>query len=350
MFFCVIYRYAYYPLLASFPIFTLYYHLQKYPNDTKKALVESAISVLLYLLPIVILQQLSISLFPNEAGGSAQKTAAIFSQGISFYWNNLGKTDGFFFQNLFFISPIISLLEKSTKGEVLAWSISKIGLIITLIIVYHYIKKRFSERTSDTISAHFYRIGLITGLLNIALLLILALLVAPMQAGILDNYTYIQETRYFAPTIFFVFFYFFAEIEHKAFYKYLFSASLLYATLFTAYVFVNIHLLGKKDFAGTYNTYNADLAENLALLEKAKALYPEQRWVCSTTENISQRLFVTIGIACFEGDVAHYLNTHALDKNTYLLLSKEEMQKLPSNLYLDKQKDTIAKGRFILLH
>ena len=349
IFACTIFRFAYYPFIATFPLFLGYKMLQNRKKESKKYFVIILISLLIYGITFVCLQQILAYNFPSETNPSAQKTAAIFAHKITFYWQNLSKIDGFVIQNLFYLSPIHNLLAQSSRLNIFAILLSRGAFGLSLFMLYPYMQSLWRHRKIQDASADFYRLGFVTGLVNIGMLFILSLFVAPMQAGILDNYTYMQETRYFAPTLFFVLFFMFSQLQTQAIYRYTVIVALVFAFLFTGYIFFQIHFLGKKELKGTYSYYHADLAENIALLKQEKAKYPAQRWVCATENNISERLFITIGLAVFEGNVSSYLQHHAIPANCAFVLTPQEIAKIAPYLLLNKKREVIAKGRFVLI-
>lgn len=354
----IFFRYAYYPLMLLFPFYIGLKMWQENSGNSQsfwnnmtrflknKALYFIKIQVF-YLLPILILQQITLFYYPGEATGSTKSYAFLFQPTI--YWGNLWKTDGFLIQSLFYISPIQMFLEKTKEAELVSIIIAKIALLLTLIALYYYGKNLKSIWQTNLVQKPVYVVGFITFLLNVGMLFVMALFIAPMEAGIFHNYTYIQETRYFAPTFIFLLLFVCTQIEKNAFFRYLIYATFLYAIIFTTYVFSQIEILQKKDFIGTYQYYYDNLAENRVILKQEKAAKPYERWICTTLDDDSEKLFISIGIIPFEGNIVYYLQNHTIPEGVKLLLSQKEIENYPPNLLKDKQLDTICKKRFLLV-
>lgn len=352
------FRYAYYPLLLLFPMYMGLKMWQEsrinsysFIDNVIRFLKNKALPFLkiqtFYILPILFLQKITLFYYPGEATGSTKSYAFLFQPTI--YWGNLWKTDGFLIQSLFYISPIQMFLEKTKETELVSFVIAKIALLLTLIALFYYGKNLKSIWQTTLAQKSAYVVGFLTFLLNVGMLFIMALFIAPMEAGIFHNYTYIQETRYFAPTFIFLLLFVVSQVEKNTFFRYLLYATFLYAIVFTTYVFFQIEILQKKDFTGTYQYYYGNLAENITLLKQEKAAKPYERWLCTTLDDDSEKLFISIDIIPFEGNIVNYLQNHKIPQGTKLLLSEKETTDFPPNLLKDKHLDTICKKRFLLV-
>ncbi len=189
-------RFAYYPLVFIFPAALFVYNFLIIKNREYKPIF---ISTLLLSIGIA-LQNLYIRFHSQHL-----TYFHIYEEKESqIYFENLLQQDYFFLQPFFpnLANVFKNLLIPTTLSIVLIWVISIFFICSIIFLAY----KKYKLPTTDTLYKFVCWVALITISFNVGMLILLSLRYAPqswLNNGV--GWTYVQETRYYMPSIFLIF-------------------------------------------------------------------------------------------------------------------------------------------------
>lgn len=185
-------RFAYYPLVFIFPVSLFVYNFLIIKNREYKPIF---ISTLLLSIGIA-LQNLYIRFHSQHL-----TYFHIYEEKESqIYFDNLLQQDYFFLQPFFpnLVNVFKNLSISTTLSLVLIWTISIFFICSIIFLAY----QKYKLPTTDALYKFVCWIALITISFNVGMLILLSLRYAP-QSWLNDGvgWTYVQETRYYMPSI-----------------------------------------------------------------------------------------------------------------------------------------------------
>lgn len=196
---------------------------------------------------------------------------------------NFLQTDPFIFKTYFFIDTFVA---KINSNNILKISLLSFEIIISSFILLFFMKDIYSRRLEKSTLINFEILSLSVFLTICGMLAFLSL-ISPTQSFTGESsWTYVKETRYYAPAIFFIQLFVSKMIFNpnkrsltllfKTFAIFSFSMSIIY------FSFKHYKLIVKHDKEGTFNY---DLREPLALLQILKKSNQQQQPIIVATKN-----------------------------------------------------------------
>jgi hypothetical protein len=192
LFLTTFFRYFYYPFVLILPVFLL---LSGIGKKRRNHIIGAGIVLLSSALPLACL----LGFYQHYFG------SALYVKGTAtLYPENLAHIAPFPLDSLIFTPlledniqayiPVLSALVRPV-----AWGLS---LAIIALVVGHLVsgRRRGSEGTTSTVISSFHFVLLAVMLLNVAILVYYSLKIPPARTWI-EFWTYVQERRYYAPTM-----------------------------------------------------------------------------------------------------------------------------------------------------
>ncbi|MDQ3062623.1 MAG: hypothetical protein M3R14_07130 [Acidobacteriota bacterium] len=187
-------KYNFYPFLIIIPIALFIVFLL----TRKRQLIYS---IIIYTITVLIGFCLLWILFPNNLTNQESKN---FPTGWN--WKHLLEFDVFPLKAFFFLDPFLLRLESYYWLEFIArlglFTISFIFVLSFLIYAFNNLRKVYYKKIIN-LENYVYLLGSITLIINIGFLTWLSLRLAEFPQVGNPNWTFVWETRYYIPTMFF---------------------------------------------------------------------------------------------------------------------------------------------------
>ena len=265
-------RFAYLPLALIIP-FVLILIGRK---DNNSSLVKNSFFTLLFSIVMVS----GLYLFQKYYYGSG---SYLEHSKFALHPENLLQTDPFIFKTYFFIDTFVA---KINSHNILKIAMLSFEIIISSFILLFFIKDIYTRRLEKSTLFNFEILAL-TVLLVVCGMLTFLSLISPTQSFTgQSSWTYVKETRYYAPAIFFIQLFVSKMIFNpnkrsltllfKTFAIFSFSISIIY------FSFKHYKLIVKHDREGTFNY---DLKEPLELLQILKKSNQDLQPIIVATKN-----------------------------------------------------------------
>ncbi|MBX7240253.1 MAG: hypothetical protein K1X92_00795 [Bacteroidia bacterium] len=340
MFLSTFFRFAYYPVTAGILFFLCWKIIET--QNFKKYIAPALVFTFVYGLLYFYAQ----SLYDYTPAKGALQIADF---GKGFYPQNLLKADDFITKFFFFLNPVYTIIEGNSFGDYhhpFSYLLRIIGLTITFLITFIYIKKGiFSLFKEQSMSHSFNTLGLITLGTTVIPYLYLSLITIAFQVGTLANYTYVQETRYYAPLIPFIMIF----VANYAFGKERFSCSFriglgiatFTGVMMSSAIFYKV-MFSDTPLQGTYDYYYRRQIENYQTLTLEKAKYPNERWVYADSTQEPNPLIVLSGCEVYNGDFLKNIQGKNLPDNTFLICPASFADKIDSVLLAPVRTNSLA--------
>ncbi len=312
------FRYSYMPFVAvTILFFGLKWLLTKEINFLKYALLSAV---------VVGISIFGINYFQTAIVGARNYLSE--STGFGFYFSNLVYFKEFLFKGLFYVDPII---DAGNKHYILKWSFKILGLLFSTIVLIKLLVTTFKTRLEK--NRNFEVISLITIFLNISMLLYLSLKYSNFHLTTY-SWTFVQETRYFLPSIIVLIIFLFKNYDQNWIRKTLNVvvgfAGILFITgilrIFLTGATPNFHSNQHKDFE-IIKTQLVDINEPI---------------VFSTQSNeiALRNLIATEGYSIFNGDIIENLKENRFRSNSPITL----ITKFTKEDYLENQELLQSRG------
>ena len=295
------FRYAYMPLVAV-PIlfFGLKWLLTRDVNFVKNAFV---------CLLVVLISIFGIQSIQNAFVG--QRNYLAESQGFGFHFSNLVYLKEFLFKGLFYVDPVIDF---TNKNYLLKLGFKIVGLLLSTIVLIKLLVTAFKNRMEK--NGNFEIIAMIAICLNLSLLIYLSLKYSNFH---LTDYswTFIQETRYFLPSILLLIIFMFKN----------YSETWIRNVLNVAVGFAGVMLIAgivQIAIAGPTDKFYYKHHENFTII-KQELLDINEPFVFSTEANeiALRNLIATEGHRIFSGNVIENLKENKFhSKSPITLITK----------------------------
>ncbi len=336
MFLSTYFRFAYYPITAGFIVFFCWKIVEN--GDRTKYLLSTLAFVLVYC-SLYFYAQSSYSYTP--AKGALQ----IADFGKGFYPENLLKTDDFITKFFIFLNPVYALIEGNNDGDYhhpLSLALRILGLAITVFVIILFTLKGLSILKNKNLTRSFYLLGFITLGATVIPYMYLSLITVAFQVGTLANYTYVQETRYYAPLIpFFLIFvtkYAFGNEKFSIGVRYGLKIAAFTGSLMTLAIFSKI-MFSETPLQGTYDFYYRNPIENFKILTEEKAKYPEERWIYADSTAEPNPLISLSGCEIYNGNFLKNLQGKTLPENAFLICPESFAEKVEKVIALPLKKE-----------
>ncbi|MHC4941511.1 MAG: hypothetical protein ACYTG7_00685 [Planctomycetota bacterium] len=192
VFAAALFRYAYYPFLLVIPFFLLVHAVHQ---KNRSSLYRSLITLAASLLPLI-----GLLIYYKSHFGSP----FFVKSTDNFFFGHLLHMDPFPLKSIFYLEVIeknvvqvLPALESLIRPA--TWVLS---ILVLAMMLFHFLSSciRGRSRESNGILRSFYALLFLTVSLNVALLSWYSLK-NPPQSFWIDWWTYVQETRYYAPSM-----------------------------------------------------------------------------------------------------------------------------------------------------
>ncbi len=311
------FRYAYYPIAAGIVFFLLWSAVE---SKEWKKYISLAVGFSVTYVCLYFFFQSLYSYTPVE--GALQ----IASLGKGFYPKNLLKTDEFVLKFLFFLNPLYTIVEGDSSGD-FTQSLSIIVRVITmgasLFVMGVFVLGVYSGLFKDKSLHHRVdTLGVIIVGATVLPYIYISLTTPAQQVGTLSNYSFVQETRYYAPIIPFILIFWTRYASEKGrfsqWFRYGLYAALFFGGILTTGIFFKT-VTSETPLQGTYKFYYEDAIREYRQLGVLKKQYPNERWIYADSTHEPNPLIAISGCELFYGDILPLLQKDTLSSNTIII-------------------------------